>query len=134
MTVEHDPRDARPVSSLFSDLVTQVTTLFRTEMRLLRTELSENFGRVSNGAIEIAAGAALLLAALIVLMLALAHALSELGLGLGWASLIVGLGVAAVGGLLVKRGKDNISTDALTPDRTARQLSKDVNLAAEEVR
>ncbi len=44
----------------------------------------------SGGAIEVLAGAALLIAARVILLQALVHALATTGIGPGWAALIVG--------------------------------------------
>lgn len=81
---------------------------------------------------EIAAGAMLLLAALIVLLQALIAGLVEAGLRAGWAALIVGIIVAVIGAILVKRGTSNMSPSELTPSRTAAQLRKDGQLAREQ--
>ncbi len=74
-----------------------------------------------------AAGGLLLVAALLVLLQALVLALSKV-MDPIWASLLVGLSVAAVGYLLIRAGKKALSPDALKPDRTARQLRKDAEL------
>ena len=129
-----DERDPRTIPNLVSDLVQQLSTLVRTEGKLLRSELNESAHRVGNGAMEVAAGALLLLAALIVLLQALIVALVNLGLGAGWASLLVGVVVAAIGAILIKRGTSNMSPSELAPTRTAEQLRKDADLAQEQVR
>src|SRR5690606_851759 len=129
MTVERDPRT---IPNLVTDLVEQLSTLVRTESQLLRTELKENVGRAGNGVMEIAAGAMLLLAALIVLLQALIAGLVKAGLEAGWAALIVGVIVAVIGAILVKRGTSNMSPSEIAPSRTAAQLRKDGQLAREQ--
>jgi glycerol uptake facilitator-like aquaporin len=76
----------------------------------------------------------LLLTALIVLLQALILALTNMGLGAGWAALFVGVIVAGIGALLVKRGSTNMSPASLAPTRTAEQLRKDAYLAQEQTR
>jgi hypothetical protein len=131
---ERPPRDPRSVSELFGDLVTQVTSLFRTEAALFKTEMRENLRTLGMGAGEIGAGAMIIQASLIILLIALVHAIDSVtGIGYGWSSLAVGVLFALIGALLLKRGKDNITSSPI-PDRTARQVEKDVRLAKEEVR
>ena len=127
-------KDNRSVATLISDLIQQLSTLVQTEGRLLRSELTQSAHKAGAGAMEIAAGAILLLAALLVLLQALVVALANLGLGAGWSSLLVGVVVAAIGAILVKRGTTNMSPSELAPTRTADQLRKDANLAQEQTR
>jgi hypothetical protein len=126
--------ETRSVPTLLSDLAQQVSTLVRTEAKLLRTELSEKAGKLGTGATEIAAGAVLLLAALLVLLQALVVALANMGLGAGWASLLVGIVVAAIGAFLVRKGSQDMSPSGLTPDRTTEQLRQDMQVAKEQIR
>lgn len=134
MSVEHEPKDARSFSDLVSDLVTQLTSLFRTEATLLKAEMRENLAKLGTGAGEIGAGVMIVQAALIILLIALVHAIESLGLSFGWSSLVVGVVFAAIGAFLLKKGKDNLSASAMTPERTARQVTKDAQLVKEETR
>jgi uncharacterized membrane protein len=129
-----ETRDTRPVTDLFSDLVNQMSSLVRTEVSLFRAEMRENMRRAGIGAAEIGAGAMIIQASLIILLIALVHAIDEVtGLGYGWSSLIVGVLFALIGALLLKRGKDNVAQSPI-PDRTQRQVEKDVRLVKEEAR
>ena len=129
--VQQDPRS---VPELLSDLVSQATTLFRKEGELIRAELSEKLGQILAAAGALAAGGILLLVALIVLALALVHAVSRIGdMGVGWASLIVGLALAVVGALLLMKGKNSLDASNLTPRRTLHQVKRDADLVKEQV-
>ena len=126
--------DSRSVPELLSDLVSQTTTLFRQEGELIRAEMSEKLGQILGAAGALAAGGILLLVALIVLALALVHAVSQLGdMGVGWASLIVGLALAVVGALLLMKGKNSLDAGNLAPRRTMHQVKRDANLVKEQV-
>lgn len=127
-------KDSRSIPSLFSDLIQQLSALVQTEGKLLRSELTQSAHKMGNGAMEVAAGALLLLAALIVLLQALIVALSNLGLDPAWAALLVGVVVAVIGAILVKRGTSNMSPSELAPTRTTEQLRKDAALAQEQTR
>jgi hypothetical protein len=127
--------DPRSVPQLLSDLARDLTTLLRKEGQLIRAELSEKVTQLSVGAGSALAGAIVLLVALNVLAAALVVAISKIGepdLGGGWAALIVGVVLAVIGALLVKKGTDNMSN--LTPEKSVNQVSQDANLVKEQVR
>ncbi len=147
MSQSMDPRptsDPRSVPQLLSDLARELTTLFKKEGQLIRAELSEKAGKVGVGVGEVAAGAICLLVALNVLAAALVVAIARIGaeqadpaiqntgIGVGWASLIVGVLLAIIGALLVRRGTSQM-TD-LTPERSVNQVSQDANLVKDQVR
>jgi hypothetical protein len=115
------------LADLVGQLGTDLASLVRKESELIRTELTEKVSAAARAVGEMAAGGLLLVAALLVLLQALVLALSKV-MDPIWASLLVGLSVAAVGYLLVRAGKKALSPDALKPDRTARQLRKDAEL------
>lgn len=119
--------DPRTLSELVSQLTTDLATLVRKESELVRTELSEKLQSAGKAAGEIAAGGLLMVAALLVLLQALVLALSKIMDPL-WASLLVGVVVAALGYVLVRAGTKMLKPGNLTPDRSARQLQKDAEL------
>jgi hypothetical protein len=136
--------DNRSVPQLLSDLARELTTLFRKEGQLIRAELSEKTSQLAIGLGEAAAGAICLLVALNVLAGALVVAIARIGadaadpaiqdtgIGLGWASLIVGVLLAAIGAFLVKKGASNMTH--LTPERSVNQVAQDASLVKEQVR
>ena len=143
-SIDPRPTDPRSVPQLLSDLAKELTTLFKKEGQLIRAELSEKASKVGVGVGEVAAGAICLLVALNVLAAALVVAIARIGadqadpaiqssgIGVGWASLIVGVLLAIIGAVLVRRGTSQM-TD-LTPERTVNQVSQDANLVKDQVR
>ncbi|MFD2238875.1 phage holin family protein [Aureimonas populi] len=131
MSVE--PRETKSVPDLIAELMREASELFRTEGRLIRSEISDKITQLQVGGGSIAAGAICLLVALIVLAQALVIALSEL-IAPGWAALIVGVVIAAIGVMLLLKGKKDLDPANLTPDRTAQQLRKDGQLVKEQTR
>lgn len=125
--------DSRSVPELLADLVRGVPELVRQEIQLLRSEMSDKINQVEIGLGSIVAGAILLFAALLVLLQAIVIALTGL-VGAGWASLIVGVAVAAVGAVLLKKGIDQMKVSSLMPERTTNQLRQDRDLAKEQAR
>jgi uncharacterized membrane protein YqjE len=126
-----DFRDNRGVGTLISDLIQQVSSLMQTEIRLLRSEMGDKLKTMLSGAVEVLAGGLLLMAALLILLQALVVALAH-WVGAGWASLIVGVVVAVIGAILVKRGTSNIEPSNLTPDQTTNQLARDAAVVKEQ--
>jgi len=127
----HTP-DARTLPELVQALTGDLANLVRKESELVRAEVTEKLSATGKALGEVAAGGVLLLAALLVLLQALVIALSKV-MDPVWASLLVGVSVAAAGYLLIKAGVKMMKPTNLTPDRSARQLSKDVQLVKEQV-
>jgi hypothetical protein len=123
----------RPLGSLFTDLVSEVTHLFQTELRLVRAEMNEKVSRVANSGALIGAGAVILLPAVFILLLAAVRWLAVAGLPEQWGLLLVGVAVAIVGVALLMKGINNLKGPALVPSRTIEQVRADVSLAKEHV-
>jgi cytochrome c biogenesis protein CcdA len=119
--------------TLLSDLVGSVQTLVRQELRLAQAEGAEKVNQVAAGAIGMVAGMLVTFAALLVLLQALVAALAE-HMATGWASLIVGVIVAAIGFGLLKYGQSSLKATNLVPERTVRQVRADADLAMDKVK
>ena len=127
-------QEHRTVPELFTDLISQVTSLFRTETRLARAEINEKITQAGSGVGMIAAGAILLIPALVILLQAGAVALVDQGLQPYAAALIVG-GAAFVVGLVVALiGVNQLKMKNLTPNKTIEQLQTDAAFARNQVR
>jgi hypothetical protein len=124
----------RPLGSLFTDLVSEVTHLFQTELRLVRAEMNEKVSRVANSGALIGAGAVILLPAVFILLLAAVRWLAVAGIPEQWGLLLVGVVVMIVGVALLMKGINNLKGPALVPNRTIEQVRADVSLAKEHVR
>lgn len=125
---------ARPLGSLFTDVVSEVTHLFQTEIRLVRAEMNEKVSRVANSGALIGAGAVILLPAVFILLLAIVRWLAVAGIPEQWGLLIVGGVIAILGVALLMKGINNLKGPALVPSRTIEQVRADVSLAKEHVR
>jgi hypothetical protein len=123
----------RPLGSLFTDVVSEVTHLFQTELRLVRAEMNEKMSRVANSGALIGAGAVILLPAVFILLLAAVRWLAVAGLPEQWGLLVVGVVVMIVGVALLMKGINNLKGPALVPSRTIEQVRADVSLAKEHV-
>jgi hypothetical protein len=125
--------DDRSIGTLLSEAMTQLSALFRTEMRLARAEVTTQVSRAAMG-IGLIGGAALFgVAALVILLLALADWLTLLGLVRPIADLIafaVGIVVAAA---LAWTGYGRLTAGSLAPRRTVEQVQRDVTAIKEHV-
>jgi putative superfamily III holin-X len=128
-------RDRTSVPELLTTALGQVSTLFRKEVQLARAEIGEKAGQAAGAVVPLAAGGAMLLGALILLLFALVSLLVRLfDIPLGWSQLIVAVLAAGLGYALIRGGLSQLKTSNLMPSRTAEQLSRDAQAAKEQVR
>lgn len=118
----------KPITSVFTAVVSEVAYLLQTEIRLARAEIAENFKRAANGGVLIAIAGVLLFAALLLLLLAAVRWLEVAGLPTEWGLLIVGGVTALIGGVLAAVGVTNLKRTALIPERTIEQVRSDLSI------
>jgi len=126
-------RHEKSIPDLFADMIEHLSTLFRKEVQLAKTEASEKMQQATNAIIYMAIGGVLALAALIVLLFAIAAFLAAAGLEEQWSLLIVGGVVALIGLGVLWKGMNDIKATNLKPNRTVNQLSADVRTAKEQI-
>ena len=112
------------LGDMLRSLVADTGHLFRTEIRLAKSELRDNLAAAKGGAIAIAIGIVLLLSAVFTFLGACVGFLTPL-VGPGWAALIVTVVTAVIGIALVMNGSKKIGASSLAPDRTLASLKQD---------
>lgn len=121
-------KEEKTVGSLISDLTRDITTLFRQEINLVKTEMSEKVGQAESGMTMLVIGGAVAYAGLLFLLAA-----AVLGLALylePWlAALIVAAVVLIIGLIMVVSGKKNLKARNLVPEKTVESLQRDKLLA-----
>lgn len=127
-------RGERSIAELFSDAFAQLAKLIGNEFDLAKAEISEKAGQMGRGVAMIGAGAIIMIPALVVLLLAVASALTHAGLPEPVGYLLAGAAAAAVAGALVAVGVNRLSGDALKPAVTIEQLQRDKAAAKEMMR
>lgn len=127
-----DPLD-KSAPSLIGDLVQNVTDLFRKEIQLLRAEMGEKATQAIVACGLILSGVVIALVALNVLTIALVAAIENLGIAPGWAALIVGVLYALIAFVLANKGLNDLKASRLAPEKTARALSRDAEMAKEKI-
>lgn len=112
------------IGDLLRQLVVDVQHLFRTELRLFQAEVKSSVGGLKIGAIMLASGGVLMIAALITLFAAFVGWLVPV-VGPGWAELIVAVVSAVIGLVLLSMGGKKLSVTSLTPERTIASVKQD---------
>lgn len=123
----------RSVKTVIFELLAEIPELLRSEFSLARAEISEGVSTMRTGIGFAAAGALLLIVAVLALAEAAIGGLMAAGFGLGIASVIVA-GVCLVVGLIVVRaGTRRLRLRNLAPQKTVRQIERDVQLTRHQV-
>jgi hypothetical protein len=135
MTTLHEGRagaESRSIGELLRDLANDSTRLVRDELTLAKTEAQEKVSQVGAAVAMMAIGAVLAIPALVLILQAVVTVLSNFMWD--WvAMLLVGIVIALVGYLLVRKGQNDLSAGRLAPERTAANLRRDVRLVQEKV-
>jgi hypothetical protein len=124
----------RSIAELFGDAVGQLAKLVGNEFALARAELSEKAAQAGRAAILVAAGAVILMPALVLLLFAAATGLIRNGFSDPVAYLLSGGGAAVAAGALIAIGLGRMSGDAMKPSVMLEQVEKDKSAAKEMAR
>jgi len=133
--------ESRPLAELLGGLATDISTLFRKEVQLAKTEASEKIGETMGAAASIAIGGVLALGALGVLLSAIVSLLASLFVGMGWdptlsnavAAFIVTAVVGIAGWLSISKGLSTLKASNLNMNRTAASLGRDADIVKERL-
>jgi drug/metabolite transporter (DMT)-like permease len=129
-------REDRSLSSLVSDLTRETSELMRKEVELGKAEISDKITQVQHSMIALAIGAALILVGLFYVLDAVVYGLAELlppDLSPWLSALVVGVIVAIVGYVLLKKGQHDLEPENLAPTRTTESLQKDKQMLEEKI-
>ena len=120
------------VGDLVKQASEQISGLVRAELRLAAAEMKDKGKQAGVGAgLFGGAGAVALLGA--AALVATVIAALSLAMPVWLAALIVGVVVAIIGLILVRKGQNDLSAANLAPERTAANVRRDVNLVKEHV-
>jgi len=117
--------DIRTISHLFGDAMSQFAKLFQNEVDLAKAELGEKVQKIGSAAGLIAAGAVLVIPAIVMALFALSAALIAGGWSQPVSYLISAIIAAVLAGILFAVGMNRLDARHLTPRETLRQLEKD---------
>jgi uncharacterized membrane protein YgcG len=131
MSLSHD---IRSIPGLFGDAIEQLGKLVQNETQLARAEIADKVAQAGTGIAYVAAAGVLMIPVLVLLLIALALWLIQMGYAPVTAHLIaaaVGAGVSLVLGVV---GMNRLKPERLTPTVTLGQVERDVAVAKELVK
>jgi hypothetical protein len=126
-------REDRSLGELFGDLSRETTALVRHEVDLAKTELTQKASRIGKDLGFLAIGGAVAYAGFLAMIAAVIILVANL---IPWwlSALLVGIIVAAVGGILIQRGLSALKQENLAPKQTIQTLKEDTEWAKEQMR
>ncbi|UDL93276.1 phage holin family protein [Lichenihabitans sp. PAMC28606] len=119
---------------LLADALSHMTTLFESEIGLVRREISEKITQAVTSIGVLVAAAVLMLSALILLLQGVVELLVQSGMRPSSAYFLVGVAIAILGGIAVALALRGLSAAKLAPVRTITQLGKDAQVLKEQVK
>ena len=126
-----DPIRSQSPASLAADALRISSNLVRKEVTLAKAELRQNLSRAGTGLGMIVAAAVLGIVTLNVLTVALVAALAETDLGPIWSAVIVGVVLAILAYVLLRKGMADLKPENLMPTRTVENVQRDANAVKE---
>lgn len=126
-----DPVRSQSPASLAADALRISSDLVRKEVTLAKAELRQNLNRAGTGLGMIVAAAVLGIVALNVLTVALVAALAETDLGPIWSAVVVGVVLAILAYVLLRKGMADLKPENLMPTRTVENVQRDASAVKE---
>jgi hypothetical protein len=117
--------DIQAISHLLGDALSQFAKLFQNEVDLAKAELGEKVQQIGGAVGLIAAGAVLVIPAIVMALFALSAALIAGGWSQPVAYLISAIVAGVLAGILFAVGMNRLDPRHLAPRETLRQLEKD---------
>jgi len=126
--------DLRTISSLLGDALSQFSKLFQNEVDLAKAEFGEKVRQATGALGFLAAGAVLVIPAIVMALFALSAALIAAGWSQPISYLASAVLAAVIAGVLFAVGLNRLDRRKLAPRETLRQLEKDKDTVKEMVR
>jgi uncharacterized membrane protein YqjE len=115
----------RSISQILQEIVSHVTEIVRSEVRLARVEVGEDVTQITRAGVFVAIGAAFALQALGFVLLGLVYALGTM-MPLWLSAVSVGAGAGVIAVVFLSVGRTKIKQASLKPDKTIRTLEENV--------
>ena len=126
-------RDDRSLGELFAELAQETGKLVREEVNLAKLEMSQKASQAGRHVGILAAGGAVGYAGLLAILAGIIILLNYV-MPLWLSALLVGLVVAGVGYLLVRRALDALKREDFTPQQTMESLKEDKQWTKDQTR
>jgi Putative Actinobacterial Holin-X, holin superfamily III len=125
------PTDPPTITELVSDAVNQFSKLIRNQVSIARAEMAAKASQVATGMGLLIGGALFLIPPMVLILMALAAWLVEVGLRASLSNLIAGAVGLAISAVLAWVGMTKLKPENLKPKRTIHELERDVAAAKE---
>jgi hypothetical protein len=125
--------DDRPFSRIVQEIVTHLTELVRSEIRLAREEVRADIAQAARASMFVAVGALFGLYAFGFVLLGVVYALGT-RITPWLSALIVAVGVGVISAIFLQIGRSKMKQADLKPDRTLRSLQENVTWMKKQVR
>ena len=123
-------QDQRSVLKLVADAVGQFSALIRSELKVVRAEMVEKATDVASGVGLLVVAAVLIIPATVLMLIAFAYWLIELGLlRSSLAHLSAGVLGLMLAGALAWIGKSKLAPENLKPEHTLHEMERDAAAA-----
>jgi hypothetical protein len=116
-----------------ADVLGDISELLAKQIQLAKSEVMANVGRGVRAAVWAAAAAFLFLLAAVLVIEALVLGIASAGIALHWACLLVAALLVVIGGALLMYAR-SAGTNALVPERSIRQVNRDISVAKEQLK
>lgn len=123
---------ARTFSEILQEIAGHLAEIVRSEIRLARVEMRQDFAQVARASVFLAAGAIFALYALGFVLLGVVYALAT-NIDPWLAALIVGGAVGLVATILLLVGRTKLSRTDLRPDETIRSVQENITWMKKQV-
>jgi Co/Zn/Cd efflux system component len=124
--------EERPLSELFSDLVTETSNLVRNEVALARVELTEKASKIGRNVGSLVIGGAVAYAGVLAIGAAVIMLLSRVMPD--WlAALVVGLIVVCVAWLMISKAITELRKVELKPEETVESVKEDAQWIKDQI-
>ena len=124
--------DERPLSELFSDLVTETSNLVRNEVALARVELTDKASKIGRNVGSLVIGGAVAYAGMLAIGAAVIMLLSRV-IPNWLAALIVGLVVAGIAWLMISKAIAALRRVELKPEETVESVKEDAQWIKDQI-
>lgn len=128
---EPETTEQRSLGTLFTEMTSELSTLFRQEVSLAKAEVRQEASKAGQAAGLLAGAAIAGLVGLLILTMALAFAIGDLLENTWLGFLIIGIILAIAAAVLAQSGRKRLQTVNPTPERTIETLKEDMQTIKE---
>ena len=125
--------DDRSFGQIIKELTADLTTLFRSEIALLKLEVKDTVAKLGGGSAMFAAAAFLAIFGLGFLFVTIVLGLVRLGVPAWLSTLIVTIVLFAAAGVLAMMGKKKFAEVNFVPEESVKQVKMDVESIKDDI-